>query len=227
MRLRCISTLTAAMADPEELTEAVRTIIGETLICQKDANKKSRQAANDLLRSLVVRVPGNVMFSLLCSALVGETTVMRSSAVVALSLLLLERRSDVQLLQEAVKLLPLVTMLLREGSVEQNRAVLTYIRVCASLLSSGELSQVLPIISQSLFSGLGDSKNKFMKRIRAIMRKVMRKLSPDDVRAVVPDSDLPLLEYIDKQERRTRRKEGGGEDEDAGSFLDLISDSFL
>ena len=41
MRLRCMETILVHMTD-EELSQATGSVLGEVLICQKDANKKTR-----------------------------------------------------------------------------------------------------------------------------------------------------------------------------------------
>ena len=41
MRLRCMETILVHMSD-EELSQATGSVLGEVLICQKDANKKTR-----------------------------------------------------------------------------------------------------------------------------------------------------------------------------------------
>lgn len=67
MRLKCMHSLVTVMTDDGELTTAAGSIIGEILICQKDANKKSRDAACELLLAILRSVPQNAMFAMLCS----------------------------------------------------------------------------------------------------------------------------------------------------------------
>jgi len=67
MRLRCILSLVKSLVEPTDLLKAAGTIIGEVLICQKDANKKSRDAASDLLEHFIKHSPPEQFFNLLCS----------------------------------------------------------------------------------------------------------------------------------------------------------------
>ena len=211
MRLRCIETIFSTM-DSSELEIATASIVAEVLICQKDANKKSRDSALDLLKHMISNLPPMVMFSHFCSALVGETTIMRSSAIIGMCILLYQYREDDEIVNNACELLPTICMLLREESTEMSKAVLSYIRVCASIIPRQYLyndetySPLLTEIIEGCTSGLLTMKSKFSSRIRAIMRKLVQRVDVDVLRTLVPEQDLPLLDYIQKQSRRAQRR---------------------
>jgi ribosomal RNA-processing protein 12 len=213
MRLRCIETLMGAMPN-EEISAASSVILGEILICQKDANKKSRESAMDILKMMVRRLPAMEIITQLCSAIVAETTVMRSSAVIGMCLLLFERRDEEMLSDWAVELSPTIFLLLKEESTEMTRAVLSFIRVCCVVLPLPLIEALLPQLVEAFTLGLGPYKAKFSSRSRAIMRKLVQRLGDDNVRPLIPELDIPLLDHIQRQQRRAERKKSDKKDID-------------
>eukprot|EP01035_Chromulina_nebulosa_P023847 gene23847-30941_t len=235
LRFRCMECLLED-ASAEDLTEAASLVLGEVLICQKDANKKSRDGALDVLRIFMRGLPVSFLVTQFCSALVAETSSMRSAAVSGLCMLFLEKRSEESALGYLQQLLPTVVTLLQcDGSVDQARAVLSYIRVSCSILpeevlnSESVLSVIVPAFTTSLAQG--GHKQKFSSRCRAIMRKLVSRLGSDEIRIYVPDEDIPLLEYVCRQNRRTERKKAALKDKNKrldqmmGSDSDDDSDS--
>ena len=225
-RLRCMSSLLESIASPEEMETAASLLIGEILVCQKDNNAKTREVAADVLQRLLTCVcPGN-MFNLLCSGLAGETSAMRSSAIFGISVLLLEQRENSELIAGACALLPTVCMLFQEESVEQTRAILGMLRVCANVMSHEALLDCSLIIVPAVLSGLGQLKTKFPSRVRAIVRKMVKRLGGSDhIRSLMPPADLPLLDYIEKQNRRGARKTELGRQSVVDRMLGSDSDS--
>ena len=207
MRLRCMETLMAHM-DEEELRQAAGAVLGEVLICQKDANKKTRDSATELLLMMIRRLPDQEMLMQLCSGMAGETSVMRSAAVTGLCLLLLERRTERDLLLAAAELLPTVCLLLRDQCPEETRAVLSFVRVCAAVLPSRDaLPLALPQIILALSEeSLGAHKTKFSSRIRAIMRKLYQRADTETLRGLLSEPDKALLMYIERRARKAARK---------------------
>lgn len=216
MRLRCIKTLLGGMSQ-EQLSGASGAILGEVLICQKDANKKSRDCAIDVLKLLLQRCEPNEMLVRLCSAVVGETSVMRSSGVIGICMLFLQWRDDAAIVVQAAHLFPTLCLLLQEECPELTRAVLSFIRVSVSVLPVELLlhgggdggGAFLHQVIQGFTSQLGSFKNKFSSRVRAIMRKLAQRLGEDALRPWVPAEDVALLDYIQRQGRRARRKRDG------------------
>jgi ribosomal RNA-processing protein 12 len=230
MRLRCIDTLLKSLSD-EEMSLAATNLLGEVLICQRDSNQKSRLAAVILLKTFIARVSTQQMLTQLCSAIVGETTIMRSSGIVGLCILLLEKRFDAtdgkSLLTHATALLSTICILLREESSEQTRAILSFIRICCASLpieafyavqpdmpqtgalstpTSPAASELLLHIIHAICVEIGAQKSKFSSRIRAIFRKLIQRVGVDILTAHVPEADMSLINYILKQNRRNYRK---------------------
>eukprot|EP01041_Mallomonas_annulata_P002047 gene2047-3978_t len=212
MRLRCMETLMEDMSE-EELNQVCTSVLGEVLICQKDANKKSRDAAVVVLRVFAKRVEPRILFTQLCSAVVAETTLMRSSAVIGLCLLAMERRQEMWLLEQLAQLVNTLVLLLKEECAEQTRAILTYLRVCVSVLPVQTLTSVMGAIVEATLGGLGQHKSKFVSRERAIIRKLSQRVPVDDLRPLLPEGDVALLSYIQKQARRSKRRKETREEE--------------
>jgi hypothetical protein len=132
---------------------------------------------------------------------------MRSSAVLALCMLLVEHRGDMSLAVNAASILPTISLLLREQCIEESRAVLAFFKTCAGIFSDELLLQLSSTIIPSIFAELGPQKAKFATVIRSIVRKLLkRRVSPELLRDLIPVEDLALLEYIERHDRRSTRK---------------------
>jgi len=144
----------------------------------------------------------------LYSGIVAETSGMRSAVIIGLCILVTQKREDPTLLQNISALSPTIMLLLQEHCVEQTRAILTFLKVCVSVLNEDMLMELVPVLLPSI---LGDSlgpqlKTKFSQRVRSIIRKLSQRVHEDSLRSFVPESDLALLDYICKQARRSRKK---------------------
>ena len=212
MRLQCILSLMNTMSD-EDLTQALSVIYREVLICQKDANKKTRDGALEILKFFISRLRGEVILHALTTTLStnptgnpnsNATSVLKSSTVTALCLLLLHHRSNAMMLEAGVTLLPQVGELLIADCPHQTKAVLSYLRVFVSIQPVQTITneELLPSVVAAFTQSLGTHKAKFSSRCRAIMRKLTHRIGEDTLRAVVPHSDQPLLDYVCKHARR-------------------------
>ena len=139
-------------------------------------------------------------------------------------------RSDDSALRYLQQLLPTVVTLLQcDGSVDQARAVLSYIRVTCSLLPTEVLSSesVLIVIVPAFTISLAQRghKQKFSSRCRAIMRKLVSRIGSDDIRIYLPEEDIPLLEYVCRQNRRTERRKAALKDKNKRLDRMMGSDS--
>jgi len=235
MRLRCIHTLIEGIA-PEEREPAVRLVFGEVLICLKDNNKKCRDAAADAIRGMVGRCPPIFILQLVCAGLVAETSVVRSSALMALSLLMLAKRNDSELLAHTPQMLDTCRIMIEDDCREQSRAVLGLMRVLVAVVpvddfSGGDvaLSSLLPLVLETVFWE-SPHKERFAARIRGITRKLVSRCGGDVVKEHLPGDNLALVDYILRRERKTARKRagtsggGGGGGDDAWRRV-LDSDS--
>jgi ribosomal RNA-processing protein 12 len=190
------------------LFQACQSIFGEVLICLKDSNKKSRDAALDLLKTVYSYTTVEQVLPQLYSGIVAETSGMRSAVIIGLCILITQKREDPVLLQNVSALSPTIMLLLQEQCVEQTRAILTFLKVCVSVLSEDMLLELVPVLLPNILgNNLGvQLKTKFSQRVRSIIRKLSQRLHEDSLRSFVPESDVALLDYICKQARRSRKK---------------------
>ena len=212
MRLQCILSLMTSMTD-EDLALALQVIHREVLICQKDANKKSRDGAMEILKLFMSRLSPEIVLQALTSVLTSNpvghnnsnaTSVLKSSTVTALCLLLLQHRTHPVMLEAGVTLLPQVGELLIADCPHQTKAVLSYLRVFVSIQPVETITneELLPSVVAAFTQSLGTHKAKFSSRCRAIMRKLTHRIGENILRTVIPHSDQPLLDYVCKHARR-------------------------
>jgi len=131
---------------------------------------------------------------------------MRSSAIIGLCLQAMEHRSDDWMHTQITEVIGTLILLLQEECAEQSRACLAFIRVCVSVLPVNLLTDLLPTIVSGTLSSLGHLKTKFTARVRSIIRKLSQRVSEESLRPLIPEEDLALYSYIQKQARRTKRK---------------------
>jgi ribosomal RNA-processing protein 12 len=249
IRLTCVGSLIEAIVKEEQmapsgtdqLSQACASVFCETLICLKDANKKSRDGALTLLKIIFASLPPQASLPHLYAGIVGETPAMRSASILGLTLLVRaaqarvkssrpdpeesdededpaplnheETVSDLNQLVESIgQLLPTVLLLLKEESVEETRAILTFTKMCINVLPLETLVALLPgiveaILGDNLGSGEdGKLKAKFSAKIRSIIRRVWQRVGEDTIRPLLPAVDAALLDYIQRQGRRTKSK---------------------
>lgn len=223
MRLRSIETIVGSIccdlktAAPQseqceayytQLVQAADATFGETLICQKDANQKTRDTAKNILSSLVLHLGLEASLTRLAAALVAETAVMRSAAVLGLCVAFVQHRNTAGITQHFPALLGTACLLLQEESAEVSRAVLTFVKVCCAVVPTDSLRDQLPRVISSFCHELGSLKAKFATRCKGLMRKLLQRFGEGHVRPLVPQEDLPLLEYLLRQDRRRERRQG-------------------
>ena len=134
----------AEILDLQQLQQVMEMILEELLASLKDPNKKSRDAALDILRFFIRRLPPTLLWEPLENKLqqmdtpsVSSTSAAggRSAALTALCLLILSNRADPDILLAARRLLPLVCLLVEEDEASahphphQTKAVLSFLRV--------------------------------------------------------------------------------------------------
>lgn len=201
IRLRCVETLISHMST-EELNSACSCVLGEVLICLKDANKKCRDAAFNLLKVIIYHIEPEVLLPQIYSGIVAETPSMRSATITALCVLMHEKRDNTALVDSIAPLFNTLVLLLQEENVEESRAVLSYIRIYVAVYSKDIVTQQLGVIITAITQYIGSLKSKFASRIRAIVRKLDQRIPDEILRPMIPSSDISLLDYIQKQARR-------------------------
>ncbi|RLN81492.1 hypothetical protein BBJ28_00011961 [Nothophytophthora sp. Chile5] len=249
MRLRVLAHLIRALqaqpaSDGLAEKELVPNLVGEIMLCTKEANGKAREAAFDLLVAMALllraRDPQNGLMEfvqMVLGGLAARTPHMRSAAVVCLSRLVFEfGREDPVIAQAMPALLKTVLMLLHEKAREVIKSVIGFMKLGIAVLPKDELAPFLPDMINGLLVWIGESKNRFRAKTRIILIKLCRKFGYEHVAALVPEEDRALIRHIKKTkeredkkkvelaaeaaERRAAKKNGGKD-----SFEEFMADS--
>ena len=145
MRLKCLAFIIEGL-DRSNKTQmdAIPNIVGEVLLCLKDANSKTRESAYQLLLTIgKVKDDMTEFFQIIVGGLGAQTTHMRSAAVMALSRIVFEyARDDITVQSLLPSLLQTVTVLFDENSREVIKSVIGFVRVSIAALNKDQLEQL-------------------------------------------------------------------------------------
>ncbi|KAL3671853.1 hypothetical protein V7S43_002521 [Phytophthora oleae] len=219
MRLRVLAHLIRALqaqpaTDGLAEKELVPNLVGEIMLCTKEANGKAREAAFELLVAMAMllraRDPQNGLMefiSMVLGGLAARTPHMRSAAVICLSRLVFEfGREDPSIAQAMPQLLKTVLMLLHEKAREVIKSVIGFMKLGIAVLPKDQLEQFLPDIINGLLVWIGESKNRFRAKTRIILIKLCRKFGYEHIAALVPEEDRALIRHIKKTKEREDKK---------------------
>uniref|UniRef100_A0A7S0XQM2 RRP12 HEAT domain-containing protein n=1 Tax=Pseudo-nitzschia delicatissima TaxID=44447 RepID=A0A7S0XQM2_9STRA len=210
MRLKCLTFVVdgfqeAALDVRQKITSS---LIGETLLCLKDYNAKTREAAFKLLLSMNEIHGSSAAFIQMVAAAVGSNTShMRSAAVTALSRLVFETCSDDAEVQNILPaLLKTVLILSDDPSREVTKSMVVFVRVSVSAASAEQLEPLLPDLLNGLLK-YHRGRDRFREKIKIIIKKLVKYFGYETLMPFVPPSDIRLLTHMRKlSEREQRRK---------------------
>ncbi|RHY36152.1 hypothetical protein DYB38_002852 [Aphanomyces astaci] len=232
MRLRCLHQIVRAIEAAEHPDTAfVPTLVGEIMLCTKEANAKAREAAFEVLLAMakLLDAQGNLMdfIQMVLGGLAARTPHMRSASVLCLSRLVFEfGRTEVTIQQAMPDLLRTVLMLLHEKAREVIKSVIGFLKLGIAILPKEALVEFLPSIVNGLLQWIGESKARFRAKTRTIMMKLCRKFGYEYVASLVPEADRKLITHIRKtKEREDREKEQKRESRGQKSFEEFMQDS--
>ncbi|TMW63544.1 hypothetical protein Poli38472_002485 [Pythium oligandrum] len=240
MRLRCLVYLIRAMQHTDAATipagDLIPNLVGEIMLCTKEANGKAREAAFELLIAMAnllrAKQPetGLVEFvQMLLGGLAARTPHMRSAAVICLSRVVFEfGREDASVQQMMPQLLKTVLMLFHEKAREVIKSSISFMKLGIAMLSRKELEAFLPDIINGLLVWIGESKNRFRAKTRIILIKLCRKYGYEKIAAIVPPEDRALIKHIKKtREREDKKKDKLRQQkkDGTGSFDAFMADS--
>lgn len=190
---------------------AYTSILGETLLCMKDSNNRTRGAAYQLLLALV-DVKGDTvgLIQAITAAIASETSHMRSAAVMALSIVLFEHGKNDSRVQDLFpSILRTVLLLSEDPSREVTKSVVGFIRVAVVACPPENLQ---PLVAEILTALLGHrrGRDRFRGKIKIIIKKLVRLYGFDFLLPLVPESESRLLVHMKKlSAREARRKKAG------------------
>ena len=127
MRLKCMTHIVEGFDSTNtDHMAVIPKIMGEVLLCLKDSNAKTREAAYQLLLAMAAsRDDMTDYFTIVMAALGAQTTHMRSAAVMALSRLTYEyAREDVEVQQLLPSIMQTVAVLFDDSSREVTKSVI-------------------------------------------------------------------------------------------------------
>lgn len=227
MRLKCLTLIVKSFErrDMQE-QEMMLGLLGEGLLCLKDSNGKTREAAFGLILSISSSLGDLGDFLRSMMAAVGSVSShMRSAAIIALSRVLFERKDDstVQLLLPSI--LQTVLLLSDDPSREVVKSFVGFVRIAVVIIPVESLRPLLPDILHSLLK-YHRGKDRFRSKIKIILKKLVRSFGYQTLTPLVPVSESRLLTHMrklsEREERRkiARRRE---KDERVSQFDDMVA----
>ncbi|KMT03366.1 hypothetical protein BVRB_8g190570 [Beta vulgaris subsp. vulgaris] len=215
-RLDCLYFLIVHVAKDEadfKTGEIISSFLTEVVLALKEANKKTRNRAYDILVQIGHACGDEErggktetllqFFNLVAGGLAGETPHMISAAVKGLARLAYEF-SD--LLSSAYSVLPSSILLLQRKNREIIKANLGLLKVLVAKSQSENLHSHLKLMVEGVLKWQDDSKNHFKAKVKHLLEMLVKKCGMDAVKAVMPEEHMKLLTNIRKMKERTERK---------------------
>ncbi|OQS01528.1 hypothetical protein ACHHYP_00672 [Achlya hypogyna] len=240
MRLRALNQIVSAMERTQHADVSfIPSLVGEIMLCTKEANAKAREAAFELLLAMARLVESKGAASgaglmdflqMVLGGLAARTPHMRSASVLCLSRLVFEFGRTEDAVRNAMPdLMRTVLMLLHEKAREVIKSVIGFMKLGIAILSKDALVEFLPSIIQGLLQWIGEAKNRFRAKTRTIMMKLCRKYGYEYITSLVPEGDRKLITHIrktkEREDRQKDKKHDGGSNNKAQSFEEFMQDS--
>jgi ribosomal RNA-processing protein 12 len=196
---------------------------GELLLCLKDTNAKTREAAFQVILSLYSKSKPLEFLSSVTAGLGAETPHMRSASVTAISRITFVHAKESDNFQNVLpSMLKTVLVLAEEDSREVIKSVLVFIRVCVAAIPYHQLSPLLPDLVKALLT-YHKSKDRFRSKIKIILKKLVKIFGYDALTPYVPGSESRLLTHMRKlEQRQKRKKERGAHTNEKDNFDDML-----
>ncbi|RWR79461.1 hypothetical protein CKAN_00803300 [Cinnamomum micranthum f. kanehirae] len=193
--------------------DVIGSFLTEIILALKEANKKTRNRAYDLLvkigHACGDETQGGkkenlqLFFNMVAGGLAGETPHMISAAVKGLARLAYEF-SD--LITAAYNLLPSTFLLLQRKNKEIIKANLGLMKVLVAKSQAEGLQTHLKSMVEGLLKWQDDTKSHFKAKVKLLLEMLVRKCGLDAVKAVMPEEHMKLLTNIRKTKERKERK---------------------
>lgn len=236
-RLQALSRIVLIL--PSDHLYFIPSILSETVLCTKDINEKTREAAFSLLVQMgntmkkggIIdhsKVPGmeaaegaapaqaslEEYFTMVSAGLAGSTPHMISATVTALSRILFEFRNDIQMsmLQE---LSSTVELFLTSNNREIVKSTLGFVKITATILPEDVVKPALKSLISNLLVWSHEHNSHFKSKVKHIIERLIRRFGFQVIEENFPESDLKLLTNIRKSRERSRRNKKAEEEEAA------------
>eukprot|EP01104_Vermistella_antarctica_P013121 TRINITY_DN392_c0_g1_i1.p1 TRINITY_DN392_c0_g1~~TRINITY_DN392_c0_g1_i1.p1 ORF type:complete len:1416 (+),score=421.82 TRINITY_DN392_c0_g1_i1:687-4934(+) len=212
--------------------ELIGTVLGDVVLCAKDANAKSRYCAFDLLLLMgrVMEKQGKLaeqeggdmedgeghddisgatkFVSMVSAGLAGTTPHMIAATVGALSRLFFEF-SDSLAADYQHSLISTMEIVLQSNSREVIKSSLGFFKVAIQHADTEVVRHLLPTLVGALLADTSKRALCFKVKLRALCEKLVRKFGYDEVVRHAPESHHRLFVHIRKETAKKRQKENG------------------
>ncbi|KAA8544895.1 hypothetical protein F0562_019710 [Nyssa sinensis] len=215
-RLDCLYLLIVHVSkdEPEQRRhDIVSSFLTEIILALKEANKKTRNRAYDVLvqighTSRDEEKGGKKenlyqLFNMVAGGLAGETPHMISAAVEGLARLAYEF-SD--LVSTAYNVLPSTFLLLQRKNKEIIKANLGLLKVVVAKSQTEGLQTHLRSLVEGLLKWQDSTKNHFKAKVKFLLEMLIKKCGLDAVKAVMPEEHMKLLTNIRKIKEQERKE---------------------
>lgn len=227
-RLAALSMVVSAIPESNADFGFVFHILPEAILATKDMNEKTRAAAFELLvlcgrkmqassgvvdHSQIASIGDDLKpaatvteyFEMVMAGLAGATPHMVAATATALSRVFYEFASELpaEKLEEYVDV---VWMLLESTNREIVAATLGFVKVSILVISPDTLRARLAPLLQRLLAWSNEHKNHFKNKVRHMIERIIRRCGYEAVEKAFPQQDMKLLQYIQKNKERARRK---------------------
>ncbi|KAM7276742.1 hypothetical protein ACFE04_018608 [Oxalis oulophora] len=227
-RLDCLYFLIVHVSkndSEQKRREIISSFLTEIILALKEANKKTRNRAYDVLVQIGHacgdeenggnRETLHQFFNMIAGGLVGETPHMISASVKGLARLSYEF-SD--LVSNAYQLLPSTYLLLQRKNREIIKASLGLLKVLVAKSQADGLQMHLSSMVEGLLRWQDDSKNHFKAKVKYLLEMLVKKCGMDSVKAVMPEQHMRLLTNIRKTNQRKEKKMSSTSEESKSHF---------
>ncbi|KAL5212374.1 hypothetical protein ABZP36_023221 [Zizania latifolia] len=227
-RLECLHHLVVyILKDSSKLgkREIIGSFLTEILLALKEANKKTRNRAYDLLIEIGHACEDaendgrkenlHQFFGMVAGGLAGQTPYAISACVTGLARLTYEFS---ELIGVAYRLLPSTFLLMQRNNREIVKANLGFIKALVAKSKADLLHEHLKGVVEGLLSWQSDTKNSFKAKVKSLIEILVKKCGLDAVKAVMPEEHMKLLTNIRKINERKMRKAKSSEDGDTMSM---------
>eukprot|EP00164_Ancoracysta_twista_P005519 GFYU01007569.1.p1 GENE.GFYU01007569.1~~GFYU01007569.1.p1 ORF type:complete len:1236 (-),score=497.10 GFYU01007569.1:78-3731(-) len=212
-RLKCLQGMVMNLPI-EGLMKMLPAVIGEIMLCTKEINSQTREAAYDLIVCIAIKTMqaddeanGNQyvteVATTMAAGMAAKTPHMISAAIVSLSRLLFEASDHLEHLTEDI--FKNVLVVLGHSSREIQKSALGCVKVVVRIFSGEALKPHLQATIEALLRCSEESRNRFRLKVKMIIERLVRKCGYEDVEAVFPEEHKKLLVNMRKIKEREKK----------------------
>ncbi|CCH59879.1 hypothetical protein TBLA_0C00630 [Henningerozyma blattae CBS 6284] len=227
-RLASIKTLVELL--PNDHLDFIVKVVPEVILCTKDVNEKSRDAAFETLIAMGNKMnsPNSIIklsnidgydsqapnqpasiaefFKIMSAGLIGESQHMVSSTITAYACLVFEFKDQLSA-DLLLEIYDTVELYLTSNSREIAKSAIGFTKVCVLGLPPDIMREKIPSLLPKLLRWSNEHTGHFKSKIKNIIERLVRKFGYEFIEANFPAEDYKLLANIRKTRNRNKRKE--------------------